>query len=81
MTKQFPLFFYVLARYTDIMIGKGYNLFNELDARYVHLFPHKEECTSSSREYVKMYTSGSTANSQSMLTEIKESDAIAKMRI
>ena len=29
----------------------------------------------------KMYTSGSTANSQRMLTEIKESGAIAKTRI
>ena len=58
------------------MTDKGFNLFDECAARCVHLFPQEEECTSS-----KVYTSGSIANSQRMLTEINGSDAIAKMWI
>ena len=45
MTKQFVLqscFFYVLPRHTNIMAGKGVNLFDECAVRRVHL------CTSSS---------------------------------
>ena len=50
-------------------------------ARCVHLFPQEEEYTSSSWGDSKVYTSGSIANSQRMLTETNESGAIAKIRI
>ena len=63
------------------MTDKGFSLFDECAARCVHLFPQEEECTSSSWGDSKMYTSGSIANSQRMLTEINESSAIAKIRI
>ena len=50
MTKQSVLqpCFFVLPRHTNIMIDKGFNLFNECAAKCVHLFPQEEECTSSS---------------------------------
>ena len=51
MTKQSVLqscFFCVLPRHTNIIIDKGFDLFNECAARCVHLFPQEEECTSSS---------------------------------
>ena len=59
------------------MTNKGFNVFDEC----VHLSPQEEECISSSWGDSKMYTSGSIANSQRMLTEINGSGAIAKMRI
>ena len=63
------------------MTDKGSNLFDECASRCVHMSPREEECTSSSRGDSKMYTSGSIASSQRMLTEINESGAIAKIRI
>ena len=63
------------------MTDRGFNLFDECAARCVHLHPKEEEYTSSSWGDSKMYTSGSIANSQRMLTEINESGAIAKIRI
>ena len=63
------------------MTEKGFNLFDECAARCVHLFPQEEECTSSSWGDSKMYTSGSIANSQRILTEINESGATAKIKI
>ena len=63
------------------MTEKWFNLFDECAARCVHLFPQKEECTSSSWGDSKMYTSGSIANSQRMLTEINESGATVKIKI
>ena len=63
------------------MTDKGFNLFDECAARCVHLFRQEEECTSS-RGDSKMYTSGSIANLQRMLTtEINETGAVAKIRI
>ena len=63
------------------MIGKGLNLFDKCTARCVNLSPQEKECTSSSWRDSKMYTSGSTTNSQKMLNEISESGAIAKIRM
>ena len=63
------------------MTDKGFNLFDECTARCVHLFPQEEEHTSSFWVNSKMHTSGSTANSQRMLTEVKKSGAIAKIKI
>ena len=63
------------------MTDKRFNLFDRCAAKCVHLFPEEEECTSSSWGDSKMYTSGSIANSQKMLTEINDSDAIVKKRI
>ena len=60
------------------MTDKGFNLFDECAARCVHLSPQEEECTSPSWGGSKMYTSGSIANSQRMLTEINESDKDTK---
>ena len=65
---------------TNIMAEKGFNLFDEYAARCVHLFPQKEECTPLEGT-LTMYTSSSIANSQSMLSEISKSGAIAKIRI
>ena len=55
--------------------------FDERASRCVHLSHQEEECTSSSRGDSKMYTSGSTASSQRMLTEIKETGTIVKIWI
>ena len=63
------------------MTDKGFNLFDGCVARCVYLFPHEKLGTSSSWGDSKMYTSGSIANSQKMLTEINDSDAIVKKRI
>ena len=63
------------------MTDKGLNLFDECASRCVHLSPQEEECTSSSWGDSKMYTSGSIASSQRMLTKIKETCTIAKIRI
>ena len=63
------------------MIAKGLNLFDEYAARCVHLFPQEEEYTSSSWGDSKMCTPGSIGNSLRMLTKIKESGSIAKIRI
>ena len=80
MTKQFVLhsIFYVLVSRTDVIADKRFNLFDECAARCADLFPQEEVCTSSSWGDSKMYTSGSIANSQAMLTEINESCGIAK---
>ena len=63
------------------MTHKVFDLFDECAARCVDLFLKKEECTSSFWGDSKMYTSGSMTNSQTMLTEINESGALAKIRI
>ena len=75
------LFFCVLPMHTNIVTNKGFNLFDECSARRVHLFPQEKQCTSSSRGYSKMCTSGIIGNSQRMLTEINKRGAIAKIRI
>ena len=54
------------------MIEKEINPFDECAARCVHLFPQEEECTSSTLGDSKLYTSGSRANSERMLTEINK---------
>ena len=54
------------------MADKGLNLFNECAARCLNLYPQEEDCNSSSWEDSKICTSGSIANSQRMLTEIKK---------
>ena len=78
-----PVFlFCVLPMHTNIVTDKGFNLFDECAARCVHLlYPLEEECTSSTWGDRKMYTSGSRANLQRMLTEIDKTDVIAKIRI
>ena len=84
MTKQFVLqscFFYVSPRHTNIMTDNGFNLFDECAARGVHLSPQELQCTFSSSGDSKMYTFGSIANSQRMLTEINENGAIVKITI
>ena len=51
MTKQLSCSFVFLAKlawHTNIMAGKGFNLFDECSARCVHLYSQEEECTSSS---------------------------------
>ena len=63
------------------MTDKSFNIFDGCAAKCIHLLPQEEECTSSSWGDSKMYTSGSIANSQKMLTEINDSDAIVKKRI
>ena len=50
-------------------------------ARCEHMFTVEEGCTSSFWGDSKMCTSGSIENSQRMLTEIKESGVINKIRI
>ena len=84
MMKEFVFqscFFYVLSRHTNIITDKGFNLFDQCAARCVYLFPQQEECTSSPLEDSKIYTFSSIANSKRMITEIKESDTIAKIRM
>ena len=63
------------------MTDKGVNLFDEWAVICVHLSPQEEECTSSLRGDSKMYTAGSIANSQRMLSQINDFAAIAKIRI
>ena len=63
------------------MTDKGFSLFDECAARFVHLFPQEEECSSSSWGDSEMYTSSSIANSQRMHSEINKSETIAKIRI
>ena len=65
-------FFNVLPRYT--------NFFEECVVRCAHLSIQEKECTSFSWEDSKMYIPGNIANSQKMLTEINESDAITKIK-
>ena len=72
---------FVLARHTNIITDKGFNLFDECATRFVHLFPQEEQCTSSSQGDSKMYKSSSIANSQRILTEENKSGTIAKIRI
>ena len=82
MKKQVALpVFYVLPRHNNIMTDKGFIIFDDCGSRSVYLFPHEEKCTTSSWGDSKMYTSGSIASSQRILTEINKSDAIAKIRI
>ena len=63
------------------MTGKVFIFFEESAARWVHLFPQENQCTSSSWGDSKMYTYGSIAYSQRMLTEINKSCAIAKKEV
>ena len=63
------------------MTDKWFIFFDECAAICVHLFPQKEEQTSSSRSESKMYISGSIANSERMLTDINESGVITKISI
>ena len=63
------------------MTDKGFILFDEYTARCVHMFPQGEECTSLFWGDSKMYTSGSIANSQRILTEINKSGVITKIKI
>ena len=63
------------------MTDKEFNPYDEYAARCVHQFPQEKEYTFSSSGDSKMYTSGSVANTQRMLTEIKESGSIGKIRI
>ena len=62
------------------MTDKRFNLFDGCAAKRVHGFLQEKECTSSSWEDTKMYTTGSIENSQKMLTEINDRDPIAKIR-
>ena len=59
------------------MTDKGFNLFHQC----LHMCSQEEECICSSWEDSKMYTPGSIASSQRMLTEINKSGATAKIRI
>ena len=61
------------------MADKGFNLFYDCAARYVHLSHQQEEYTSFSWDVSKICTSGSADNSQRMLTKVNESDA--KVRV
>ena len=71
MKKQVALpGFYVLPRHNNIMTDKGFIIFDDCGSRSVYLFPHEEKCTTSSWGDSKMYTSGSIASSQRILTEI-----------
>ena len=64
------------------MTDKEFNLLDECAAGCVHLSLQEEEYTSSFWGDSKMYTSGSIANSQGMLTtEINKSGALTKIRI
>ena len=74
------LFFYVLPRHTNIMADKAFNVLDECADRCVHLFPQEEKSTSSSWGDSEIYTSGSIADSQRILIEIKKNGTIAKTR-
>ena len=63
------------------MTDKGLNLFDEWAAICVNLSPQEEECSSSLWGDSKMYTAGSIANSQTMLSQINEFATTAKIRI
>ena len=56
-------------------------LFEESAAKLAHLSPQEEEYSSSSWGDIEMYTSGSIANSQRMLTEVNETGVIVKISI
>ena len=71
----------VLPRHTNIMPEKGFNLFDKCATRCVNLSLQEEECSSSSWGDIKMYTSGSIANSKRVLAEINKSGAKTKIRI
>ena len=45
----------------NVIAEKGLNIFGECAASCVHLYPPKEECTSSSWEDSKIHTPGTTA--------------------
>ena len=70
-----------LSRHTNIMIDKWFDLFDACAVKYIHLSPQEEKCTSSSWGDSKIYTSASIALSPKMLTKVKDSGAIAKIRI
>ena len=72
---------HIIARHTNIITDKGFNLFDECAARCPHLFPQEEESTCFSWKGSKIYTSGRIANSQRRLNEVNRSGAIAKIRI
>ena len=63
------------------MTDKGFHLFEVGAARWAHIFPQEKACTLSSWGGSKMYTSGSIANSQRILSEINKSGTIAKIEI
>ena len=68
-----------MPRHTNIMTGKGFNVFNECASRCARLSP-QEGCTSSSLGD-STSSSGSIASSMRLPTKINESGAIAKIRI
>ena len=64
------------------MIDKGFNLYDECTV--VYICPLEKKSAPLLREgtlSINMYTSGSIANLQRMLTEINESGTVAKIRI
>ena len=63
------------------MVDKGFGIFDECASRCVYLSPQEEDWTSSSWGDSKMYTFTSMASLQSMIAEISESGAIAKVSI
>ena len=71
----------MLPRHTNLTADKGgFNLIDECAARCVHLFPLVKGAPVFP-EGTLMYTSGSIANSQRMLSEINESGAKPKISI
>ena len=50
---------------------------------YIYPCPQEEECSSSSREYSKIYTLGTIANLQTdrALTKINKNGAVVRLRI
>ena len=64
------------------MTDKGFNLFDECTARCVHLpVPSGRTVHLFFLREIKMYTSGSIANSKRMLTEINKSGVIVEIKI
>ena len=75
------VFLDVLPKNTNKMSGKRFNLFDECATRLARLSSQEEGCTSSHWRDSKIYTSGSIENSQTILNEINESGAVAKVRV
>ena len=63
------------------MANKSLKLFDECVAECVHLYSQEENCTSSFLRESKMYTPGTTANSQGAPTNINKSGVVPKVRI
>ena len=63
-----------LPRHSDIMTGRGSNIFDECAARYVHLSLQEQKHSGDS----KINTSESIPNSKRMPTKINKTVAIAK---